>query len=68
MSRVRIYDLTKGLKAEQKKILEVARRMGVLSRLPHGFRAGGKFDMTDSPDRPDKDKPQPRKPSNQDDH
>jgi len=50
MSKVRIYDLTKGLTPEAKKILEIARRMGILSRLPHG--AGGKLDR--KPDKPQK--------------
>jgi len=68
MSRVRIYDLTKELKTEHKKILKVARLM---SRLTHGFGAGGELDMTDSPDNrkpdePDEDKPQPRRPSGKD--
>jgi Translation initiation factor IF-2, N-terminal region len=57
MKKVRIYDLAKELKPEAKKILEIARRMGVLSRLPHGSRPEGKPDMTD---KPDKDKPEPR--------
>jgi hypothetical protein len=65
MSRVRIYDLTNELTPGAIKILEVARRMGILSRLPHGFRPGGKLD---TPDTPDKDKPQPRKPGDQDNH
>ena len=33
MSRVRIYDLTKGLKLESKKLLEIARRMGIAGAL-----------------------------------
>jgi len=54
MSRVKIYDLTKELTPEQKKILEVARRMGILLRAPHGFGADGGLDMTDKPDKSDK--------------
>ena len=70
MSRVRIYDLAKELKPEHKKILKIAR---LLSRPTHGFGAGGELDMTDSPDnrkpdKPDKDKPKPRKPGGQDNH
>jgi hypothetical protein len=70
ISRVRIYDLAKELKPEHKKILKVAR---LLWRSPHGFGAGGELDMTDSPDnrkpdKPDKDKPKPRRPGGQDNH
>ena len=67
MSRVRIYDLTKELKTENKKILKVAQLM---SRLTHGFGAGGELDMSDSPDnrKPDKDKQKPQRSSGTDDH
>jgi hypothetical protein len=66
MSRVRIYDLARELKPESNKILEVARRMGILSRLPYGFGASRELDMTDKPDTPDRDNPKSRRPGGQD--